>query len=157
MVTNPIDSARVAYELTLKCDSLLNELSSSGLDSVNLNYDVPNDFTECLITLDSITNPAMREWIMCLPDEEFSKHVRLTLGMHLRNNWGLWKETELTKDLHSLGIIHPESMSAIILNSYQRRVKGENLELDKLIHSHQEAYRKNGVPVDSIFRLYISN
>ncbi|MCW8897304.1 MAG: hypothetical protein OQJ96_04935 [Flavobacteriales bacterium] len=111
---------------------------------------LPNDFEESLIILDSMTHPKMKEWIRCLDDGEFSGYVHHGFGMYLRNNWGLWGNSELAKNLYKMGILHPDDMSGIILNSYQRKLKGEDIKLEEQLKYYQDYWRESGTPVDSI-------
>jgi len=44
-----------------------------------------------------------------------------SLGRHLRNEWGLWQDSELAKHLREKhGQVHPDSMSHFILVHYCR-------------------------------------
>ena len=74
----------------------------------------------------------------------------ITAGMYLRNNWGLWGDSELAKNLYKMGILHPDDMSGIILNSYQRKLKGEDIKLEEQLKYYQDYWRESGTPVDSI-------
>ena len=112
----------------------------------------PKDFEEGLVILDSMMNPKMKEWIKCLPDREFSGYVHHGFGTFLRNSWGLWGNSELAKNLYIMGILHPDDMSGIILNSYQRKLKGEDIKLEEQLKYYQDYWRKSGTPVDSILK-----
>ena len=70
--------------------------------------------------------------------------------MYLRNNWGLWRNSKLAENLFKMGIFHPDDMSGIILDSYQRKLKGEEIKLDEQLKYYQNYWRESGVPVDSI-------
>ncbi len=78
-------------------------------------------------------NPQMKEWIKCLPDREFGGYVHHGLGRYLRNNWGLWGRSKLAENLSQMGVFHPDDMSGIILDSYQRKLKGEAIKLEEQI------------------------
>lgn len=134
----------------IECDSLLSKMSQTKSDTFARIKTLPNDFEESLIILDSMTHPKMKEWIRCLDDGEFSGYVHHGFGMYLRNNWGLWADSELAKNLYNMGILHPDDMSAIILDSYQRRLKGEDIKLDEQLKYYQDYWRESGTPVDSI-------
>ena len=43
-------------------------------------------------------------------------------------------------------------MSGIILNSYQRKLKGEDIKLEEQLKYYQDYWRKSGTPVDSILK-----
>lgn len=40
------------------------------------------------------------------------------LGMRLRNTWGLWQDSELARYMQTQGFIHPDDMSAVILETF---------------------------------------
>jgi len=61
-------------------------------------------------------------------------------GMGIRNAWKLWAEEKnsLVKYFNSLGIIHPDDMSSIILTSFHRQLNNVDIDLDTQI----ERYKK---------------
>lgn len=137
----------------VECDNILKELTKAEADTFGKVNFIPSDFEGCLRQLDSLTSNEMKEWIICLPDKEFSKSVHHGFGMYLRNNWGLWSDTKLAENLYEMGILHPDDMTGIILNSYQRRIKGEDIRLQEQLKFYQDYWRKDGVPVDSILQV----
>ena len=136
----------------LRCDSLIADLVKIKADTFGSITSVPVDFEGCLLQLDSITSAPMKEWIKCLPDKEFGRSVHHGYGMYLRNSWGLWEGSELSQNLHKMGMLHPDDMTAILFDSYQRRLKGEDMRLDEQLKYYQDYWRKNGTPVDSILQ-----
>lgn len=134
----------------IDCDSLLKELGELKADTFGRVKSIPHDFEGCLAQLDSSTSDKMKEWIRCLPDGEFSGYVHHGYGMYLRNNWGLWSGSGLAKNLAQMGILHPDDMTGIILDSFQRRLKGEDIKLDEQLKYYQDFWRDHGIDVDSI-------
>jgi hypothetical protein len=66
------------------------------------------------------------------------------LGMLLRNDWSLWeKDMPLVKWFNERGITHADDMSAIILTSIWRRVRGVDLDLEGQIKSYQDYWIRN--------------
>jgi hypothetical protein len=135
-----------------QCDSILKNLNKTNADTFGTIKYIPADFDGCLKQLDSLTNDGLKEWIKCLPDREFGRHVHHSFGMYLRNNWGLWGDSPLAKNLSQLGIFHPDDMTAIILDSYQRKLKGEDIKLQEQLKHYQDFWRDKGIPVDSILQ-----
>lgn len=41
-----------------------------------------------------------------------------SLGMSIRNSWGLWRGSPLAKHLQELGFIHPDDMSGVVLETF---------------------------------------
>ena len=136
----------------IECDSLLSKMRQTKTDTFAIIKTKPKDFEEGLVILDSMMNPKMKEWIKCLPDREFSGYVHHGFGTFLRNSWGLWGNSELAKNLYIMGILHPDDMSGIILNSYQRKLKGEDIKLEEQLKYYQDYWKKSGTPVDSILK-----
>jgi len=64
------------------------------------------------------------------------------LGMWIRNNWGLWKQSVLAQWFFRKGIYHPDYMSGIVLLSYSRRLQGLPIELEKQVKYIQAAVKK---------------
>ncbi len=134
---------------TEMCDELIVRLHSKGLDSITTVKYLPLTFEECLSQLDTLINDSLKLWVQCLPDGYFGNIVHQSFGMYLRNNWKLWGGSQLSDNLHAMGILHPDDMSAIILDSYQRKLKGEAIRLDEQIKRYQDYWRESGYPVDS--------
>lgn len=134
----------------IECDTLLSEMRKIKADTFIKVNSVPENYEESLVILDSMMNPKMKEWIKCLPDGEFGVYVHHGFGTYLRNNWELWGNSKLTENLSGMGIFHPDDMSAIILDSYQRKLKGEAIRIEEQLKFYQDYWRDNGVPVDSI-------
>jgi hypothetical protein len=67
------------------------------------------------------------------------------LGMLLRNDWSLWeKDMPLVKWFNERGITHADDVSAIILTSIWRRVRGVDLvDLEGQIKSYQDYWIRN--------------
>lgn len=66
------------------------------------------------------------------------------LGQRLRNQWGLWADSELAQHLRKEhGVVHPDDMSHYIMDNYFRskvRTRYERLREDQgaLDEDHQE-------------------
>jgi hypothetical protein len=56
-----------------------------------------------------------------------------TLGMHLRNRWGLWSGSRLAKWFKNKGVSHPDDMSGIVLTSFWRHLNSRPIALDEQI------------------------
>lgn len=50
----------------------------------------------------------------------------LSVGMWIRNNWGLWQGSRLQDYFTSRGVFHPDDMSSIILNSYWQWLQSQS-------------------------------
>jgi hypothetical protein len=59
--------------------------------------------------------------------------LHFSLGAGLRNMWGLSNGSDLAKRFNELGIMDPDAMSAIILETYIRKTKNKPLGVEELI------------------------
>ncbi len=134
----------------IQCDSLIKQLNKNKADTIGKINWQPTNFNECLLQLDTLLNDGLKKWIKCLPDKEFSYSVHDSFGRYLRNSWGLWGDTELTNNLFKMGILHPDDMTGIILTCYQRKLKGENINLEKELKYYQDFWIEQGINIDSI-------
>jgi len=98
--------------------------SSDSLDGIY----IPKNLEDSFLQLNVIWKDSIN-----LKIELLEKGMHFGLGMWLRNNWGLWQGSRLSKYFNDLGIYHADDMSGIILTSYQRHLKNEKIELDEQI------------------------
>lgn len=133
-------NTKTVIKTAIECENILIELNKQQADTFGEIKSVPDDFGACLIQLDSLINDKLKEWIICLPDGEFSARVHHGFGRYLRNNWLLWGGSKLAKNLHEMGILHPDDMTGIILDSYQRKLKGDEIRIEEQIRKYQEAW-----------------
>lgn len=86
-------------------------------DSISGLY-IPKNLDECFTELDKLLKKNDIEDIRSLKSREETIRYHHGLGTWLRNNWGLWGGSRLQRFLLNLGIDHPDSMSAYILENY---------------------------------------
>ena len=126
----------------IECDSLLVKIRKKGTDKFGKVSNIPETIADSFTSLDSLINNDLKEWIRCLPDQEFGMYVHHSFGMYLRNNWGLWGGSLLANEFNKKGIYHPDDMSGIILDSYQRRLKGVEIKLPEQIQYYQDYWTR---------------
>ena len=73
----------------------------------------------------------------------------LDLGMWLRNNWGLWRSSRLSRFFNRIGIHHPDDMSGIILDTFWCHLHGTPWRLNERVAYYQEFWRANAQPPPS--------
>jgi len=73
-------------------------------------------------------------------EDDMGKY-HMSLGLWMRNNWGLWKEGPLYDDLSARGLFHPDDMSGLILTSFWRQLHNQPLEIEAQIAAYQEYWR----------------
>ena len=92
----------------------------------------PADLDEAHERLRARLSPVAVSTLRGASEDELSMHHH-GLGLGLRNRWGLWGGSRLAKWFCGIGIHHPDDMSAILLTTFGRRLRGEPLGLDELV------------------------
>lgn len=126
----------------LRCDKLLKELKQQKLDTIKSSQSIPTSLDNALTQLDTLINKDFQEWIRCLPDQNFSVYTHHSLGNYLRNKWSLWSNSPLVDFFNEKEIFHPDDMSSIILDSYQRKIKGQDVQLEQQIKVYKDFWDK---------------
>jgi hypothetical protein len=114
---------------------------AKGKKSVETIY-IPVDLDDCLNQLDLMFVDSVKVKIQAMTEDEFSGRYHLGFGMWMRNNWGLWKGSRLSKYFNSLGVYHPDDMTGIIFDSYHRKLNGDEIRLNEQIKFYQEYWEK---------------
>ena len=87
------------------------------MDSINGVY-IPKDIEDCCVQLDKILSDKDKEYIKGLPKKDDTIDLHFSLGMWIRNNWGLWGGSRLQIYFLKKRINHPDDMSGKILEAY---------------------------------------
>lgn len=104
---------------------------------------IPENLEDCIKSLDEIYTDSVKIEIAKLTEIEYSSRNHLLgIGIWMRNNWQLWGGSRLSKYFNQIGIYHPDNMSGIILVSYHRYLRNEEIRLDEQVKSCQEAWEK---------------
>lgn len=75
---------------------------------------IPRNIEETIAGPDSLLSMEDKEYLK----ENGSIAVHHTLGMYIRNEWGLWAGSELKSELEKKGLTHPDDMSDYIISEY---------------------------------------
>lgn len=91
---------------------------------------IPKNLFECVTVLNNELCDEDKKEIKKKPSECFHH----TLGMWIRNNWGLWQteDNELKKCLKSLGLNHPDDMSDLIIRYYRSHLLKDDMTLQEI-------------------------
>ena len=106
---------------------------------------IPKTLDECFVELGKIFNKFQLEEFKAKTEDELAIY-HFGLGLWMRNNWGLWCGSPLAKYFNSMGIFHADDMSGIILRSFHRHLKCEELRLEKQIEFFQEYWKRGSMP-----------
>jgi len=105
--------------ITLSSDTF-DKLYEQGL----LNNKLPTNLSQCFDELDRMLSDNEKEDIKNIPNICLLHHG---FGTYLRNKWGLWTGSVLSKQFKDHGVTHPDSMSAIILRLYNKKLNNKPL------------------------------
>ena len=117
-------------------------LSQINCDKYPENY-IPKDLDDALTYLDCIWSKADKDIFKEKPETEAVLELHFGTGMSIRNAWGLWgSEKYIANYFRTLGIFHPDDMSAIILTSFHRYLNDIDLNLDEQIKFYLDYWEK---------------
>jgi hypothetical protein len=105
---------------------------------------IPNDLEGSIRELDSMLSIKAKNAIRLTSEEEVIDKYTLFIGMWLQNNWGLGHQSRLAMYFSKLRVMHPDSMSNIILQSYWRHLNEKPLKLDELVAVYVENEKRIG-------------
>jgi len=101
---------------------------------------------EAISELDKNISDSVKVEIQEMSEKEFIANSHFSIGKNMRNNWNLWKDSQLTNYFKNKGINHPDDMSSIILTSYYRYVTNQEIDLQNQI-KYYKTYWKNSKKV----------
>lgn len=103
---------------------------------------IPKNLDDCFKQLGVILEEETINEIKRIDEEELGANFHFGLGRWMRNNWQLWKGSRLSYYFNNIGVYHPDDMSGIILTSYQRHLKGEDIKLEEQIKHYQDYWNE---------------
>jgi hypothetical protein len=144
------DSIRIDSLRQIRCDSLLNYITQTNSGKVNLPDSIPTNIDECIAQLDTCTNDTIKSWIKCVTEREYVSTLHHGFGMYLRNNWGLWANSQLSQFFNENGIFHPDDMSGIILQCFHEFVNTGKYSMTEKVEYYKEYWNKLKEKEDSL-------
>lgn len=128
---NPSDEQALLEKQQDDKEKLLEREKRMTMDSISGVY-IPRNLEECFIQLDKILPNVTKTEIKSLKSKSDIGLYHFTLGMWIRNNWGLWGGSRLLKyfqDRASNDWVrknpNPDRLSSIILSGYYDWLKGD--------------------------------
>lgn len=103
----------------------------------------PTNLDQCFICLKDKLSSNDLKALATMPINELPR-LHSTLGRWMRNEWGLWTGSDLSKYFNDLGLTHADDMSGLIIKSFVRHLQGLPLDVEDQIKSYQEYWRKHG-------------
>lgn len=108
---------------------------------------IPKDINDAISVLDTMFSEKDKIFITdSLSERDFSARLHLSFGMWLRNNWGLWGGSRLSSFFNDMRIYHPDDMSGIVLDSYYRYLKGQDLDIEGQVEHYLEYWNNYKTP-----------
>ncbi|MBR6899941.1 MAG: hypothetical protein IKN29_06585 [Bacteroidales bacterium] len=108
--------------------------TTTVVDTVPQIY-IPTDLPDCIRQLDSMLSAEDKAYIRT----EGAAAVHFSLGMWMRNNWGLWRGSQLQTYFIDNGIQHPDNMSGVILDCYVKHLRGEEVNYKRMLRDARRA------------------
>lgn len=105
-------------------------------DSIDGIY-IPTDIEDCIRELNRILSQKDKEEIAKSSDGERAMY-HMSIGLWMRNNWGLWGGSRLKKYFLDKGVNHPDNMSGIILSVYYKSVTGQKYNVPDELKRYKE-------------------
>jgi hypothetical protein len=114
---------------TLKSEKILNK-----------SY-IPKNLEEALTQIDFNLSDSLKVEIGKKTENDFISESHFGLKIGMRNNWKLWKGSDLSKYFNDIGIHHPDDMSGIILTSYYRKLNNLELKLQEQVNYYKKYWK----------------
>ena len=92
---------------------------------------IPTTLQEALLELESQLEDEEKDKIRNLGEDEFVTLSHMFMGQKLRNLWLYPKDSPLREFFRAEGLFHEDHMSDIILRSFYRHLKGEDIRYEE--------------------------
>ncbi len=103
---------------------------------------IPTNLDECIQELEKSENI---EGFKNLAENDAIWIYHFNIGMYIRNEWGLWKGSELAKWFNNKDIYHADDMSSIIFASFHRHLNGKPIDLDEQVKYYRDYWESQGI------------
>jgi hypothetical protein len=107
---------------------------------------IPTNLDDAHRELASMLSAREIEHIMAMTNEDMMIEYHMSLGLGLRNQWGLWHSSRLARYFNELDVYHPDDMSGIILGTFWCKLHNQPFGLDTRIRSAQDYWRSMEKP-----------
>jgi hypothetical protein len=98
---------------------------------------IPADIFSCCKQLDLLLCDSTKQNIREKKNEMELAEYHFSIGLWMRNNWGLWGGSRLQQYFFNKSVMHPDNMSGIILVAYNKYLNGQNLNIDTIINEQK--------------------
>lgn len=101
----------------------------------------PTTIQECFTYLESWLPPQELSRIRSLSEKDMGSLYHMSVGLTIRNYWGIATLEPLYWHLYELGLRHPDDMSGTVLTSFWRHQHGLPLKVEEQVRQYQEYWR----------------
>ena len=108
--------------------------------------EAPRTLEEAHHQLESLLSKEELSRIDAMKSEKEMIEYHLSVGMAIRNNWGLWGGSPLAVHLWQLGFTHPDDMSNVILQTFWCRRHKRDLRLEERADYYQAYWKAAADP-----------
>jgi hypothetical protein len=91
----------------------------------------PTTLAEAHARLEQTLSPETLAKIDAMPSEDGMIQYHFSLGLNIRNGWGLWARGPLAEHMKERGFIHPDDMSGVILDTFWCKRHGKDFRLEE--------------------------
>lgn len=112
----------------------------------------PTTLGECIsYWVDSLSNEQLESLRGLSEDDFYDRFHHFTVGMSMRNGWGLWDETSpLHMWFAERGIHHADDMSGIIFTSLYRAMNNQPIEFVKQVKYYRDYWKEQKIDPDTM-------
>lgn len=99
---------------------------------------IPQDIEECFTVLEQTLAREDLDFIKNNKTEDHLVKLHHFLGRFIRNEWGLWTGSELSRYFNTLGLFHPDDMSGVIITSFYRHLHKLPLQIESQVQRYKD-------------------
>ena len=92
---------------------------------------IPTTLSEAHVELERLLSPEELAEIDAMPSEDDMIEYHFSLGLNIRNGWGLWRGSPLAEHMRELGFTDPDIMSSVILQTFWCKRHGQDFRLNE--------------------------
>jgi hypothetical protein len=104
-------------------------LAKAYAELERMRSNAPTTLAEAHAALERMLSPEELAKIDAMPSEDGMIMYRMSLGLTIRNGWGLWAGSPLAKHMEELGFVVPDDMSGVILETFWCKRHGQDFRL----------------------------
>ena len=109
---------------------------------------IPKNLPDALVEMDKMLTSEFKKEFQASKESKLSSY-HFSLGMWMRNNWGLWAGSRLYKSLAQEGLSHPDDMSGVLLKEYWLKLNKKPSQLKQQVSFYKRYWQVTMHPRDA--------